>query len=124
MTDDEDWLGLAPAASIDDEWLPKRKRSPSPGDAIGRGTGRGGKPATLRLLKPLKSTSKRADVVRFIGASEAKIEDVMDHFEISRAGVNSFLTSLHRDHGIGYSKDAVTVRLILPAKSNWSNIGI
>lgn len=123
--DEAKWLSVATNTSTPSIQTETRgPRTPSADGKTGRGTGRGGKPAASKLLKLVKTNSRRAQFIRFIGGRDGKIEAVMKQFEMTRANVNSFLTAIHRDHGIGYSKDAENVALILPPKATWKNIGI
>lgn len=88
----------------------------------GRGTGRGRKDPAGALIRPLKFKGPRADFVRFIGGRETSIQSVVDRFEMTRPNINAYLTNLHRDHGVGYEKDAASVKLLLPPLATWSNI--
>lgn len=103
---------------------PARAPAVQPSDKVGRGTRKGCKLPLPKLARPLKTKSRRADFVRFVGSKPARASAIMAQFGISRPNVNSFLTALHRDHGIGYKKEGDFVSLLLPAGSNWTNIGL
>lgn len=82
---------------------------------FGRGTKRGGRPAELHLLKPVKPYSRRAEFIRYVAArDDCEIADVSTEFAMSRANINAFLTHIHKDHGIGYSKDETHMMLLFP----------
>lgn len=98
-----------------------RLRSMSPA-GVGRGKGRGAKEPAAKLIRPLKLTGPRAEFIRFIGAKTAALADIENQFTMTRANVNSYLTNINRDHGIGYDKDNSTVRLILPKGTDWRNV--
>lgn len=110
---------LRPDVTPDTPRKPKRKPSPT---GTGRGTGRGEKPATAKLLRPLKPHGKRAAFLKYIGGRAVTMEQVCQQFGMTHANVNGYLINIHKDHGIGYSKEGGTLRLALPKNCTWSNV--
>lgn len=76
---------------------------------------RGGKALDETLLRPVKRTSKRGQVLEFfMGEGAQSILEAMARMDLTRSGVLSHLFCLNRDHGIGYELAGDVVRLGLP----------
>jgi len=83
----------------------------------GRTNKPGGKKPARKLLKPVKSHSKRAAFLRwyFDSAEPGRsIGACMANFEMSRPNVIAYWTNIHRDHGIGYALANNIITPILP----------
>lgn len=80
------------------------------------GRRRGGKPPAPALIRPLKTSSKRAAFLRwFLEVPEGRaIADAMAAFNMSRPNVLSYWTAIHRDHGVGYSLSGNSITALLP----------
>ena len=77
---------------------------------------RGGKEVGGQLLKPVKKSSRRGQVLEFFLGGEASrrsVREAMAEMEVSRKNLLSQLFLLQKDHGIGYTVtgDAVEVQL-------------
>lgn len=78
---------------------------------------RGGKALDEALLRPVKRTSKRGEVLAFFMTDGGQsILEAMARMGLTRSGVLSHLFCLNRDHGIGYELAGDVVRLGLPAE--------
>lgn len=75
----------------------------------------GGKPIDMAVLKPIRPTSKRAEVARFfMGSKPQSLHEAMARLGLTRSGVLSHLYCINRDHGLGYSLVSDCASLLLP----------
>lgn len=77
---------------------------------------RKGKPVAEKLLRPVKSSSKRGEVCAFFMKTDGvgSIREAMATFDMTRSGVLTHLHGLHKDHGLGYVLQGDMVTLMLP----------
>lgn len=76
----------------------------------------GGKEAdALGLLKPVKRSGRRGQVLAFFLPAPRSIREAMAEFDVSRSNVLSQLYLLQKEHGIGYELLGDAARIMLPA---------
>ena len=80
----------------------------------------GGKPVARSLRKPIKPNTKRAAFLRWHleDATGRTIGATMASFDLSRQNVITYWTTIHREHGIGYTLENNTITAILPADAD------
>jgi hypothetical protein len=78
---------------------------------------RGGKEAeaVLGLLKPVKRTGRRGQVLAFFMGGARSIREAMAEFDVSRSNLLSQLWLLQKEHGIGYTLVGDAAQVMLPA---------
>src|SRR3954465_15541726 len=74
----------------------------------------GGKAAARKSFRPVTPKLKRARILDwFCTASEPTVTGAVRHFRMTRPAVLTTLTTLHREHGIGYRLDGRTDRVTM-----------
>lgn len=78
---------------------------------------RGGKEVdeVLGLLKPVKRSGRRGQVLAFFLAGPRSIREAMAEFGVTRSNLLSQLYLLNKDHGIGYTLTGDAATITLPA---------
>jgi hypothetical protein len=76
---------------------------------------RGGKPVGDELKKPVVRKGKRGNFLAwFLEDDTRTVREAMVEFDMTRSNVLSYLYTLNKDHGIGYSLVGDTAEVVLP----------
>ena len=77
---------------------------------------RGGKPVADSLLKPVPRGGKRGRFLAWFleGDDHRTVREAMVEFDMTRSNVLSYLYTLNKDHGLGYSLVGDTAEIELP----------
>lgn len=84
----------------------------------------GGKDPAPHIQKPVKTKSKRADVLRYFLRNKAArdLPTAAIDLGVSRQNLLSYWAAIHREHGIGYAIKDGALRPILPPGATPANI--
>lgn len=85
---------------------------------------KGGKPAARRLRKPVTQQKRTSFLLYCMAAYGRTVGDCMERFGISRANVFSYLSTIHREHGIGYAVKSDRITILLPPDSTRDSVFI